>query len=53
MLSPNSKEVVAHIAGYTAKKYFNKIKSSFSCKMNITGSVDMENPDHEYLIILN
>ena len=30
-----------------------KIKGSSCCKMHITGSLDMENPDHEYLIILN
>ena len=53
MLSSDSREVAVHIAGYTAKKYLKKIKSSFCCKMHITGSTDMENPDHEYLIILN
>ena len=53
MLSPNSREFVAHIAGYTAKKYLKKIKSSSCCKMHITGSIDMENLDHEYLFILN
>ena len=53
MLSPDSREVNAHIAGYTAKKYLKKIKSSSCCKMHITGSIDIENPDHEYLIILN
>ena len=53
MLSPNSREVAVHIADYTAKKYLKKIKSSSCCKMHITGSIDMENPDHEYLIILN
>ena len=46
MLSPDSREVVVHIAGYTAKKYLKK-------KIHIAGSIDMENPDHEYLIILN
>ena len=30
-----------------------KIKSSSCCEIPITGSVDMENPDIEYLIILN
>ena len=53
MLSPDSREVAVHIAGYTAKKYLKKIKSSSCCKMHITGSIDIENPDHEYLIILN
>ena len=53
MLLPNSREFVAHIAGYTAKKYLKKIKSSSCCKMHITGSIDMENLDHEYLFILN
>ena len=53
MLSPDSREVAAHIAGYTAKKYLEKIKSSSCCKMHITGSIDIRNPDHEYLIILN
>ena len=53
MLSPDSREVAVHIAGYTAKKYLKKIKSSSCCKMHITGSIDMGNPDHEYLIILN
>ena len=53
MLSPDSREVAVHIAGYTAKRYLKKIKSSSCCKMHITGSIDIENPDHEYLIILN
>ena len=53
LLSPDSREVAAYIAGYTAKKYLKKIKSSSCCKMHTTGSIDMENPDHEYLIILN
>ena len=53
MLSPDSRENVVHIVGYTAKKYLKKIKSSSCCKMHITGSMDMRNPDHEYLIILN
>ena len=53
MLSPDSREVAVHIAGYTAKRYSKKIKSSSCCKMHITGSIDIENPDHEYLIILN
>ena len=53
MLSPDSREVNAHAAGYTAKKYLKKIKSSSCCKMHITGSTDIENPNHEYLIILN
>ena len=48
MLSLNSRELV-HIAGYTAKKS----KSSSCCKMHIAGSIDMGNPDHEYVIILN
>ena len=42
MLSPDSREVAVHIAGYTAKKYLEKIKSSSCCKMNVTGSIDME-----------
>ena len=53
ILSPNSREVVAHIADDTAKKQIKKIKSSYCCKMHIRGSIDMENLDHEYLIILN
>ena len=53
MLSPGSREVGVHIAGYTAKKYLKKIKSSSCCKMHITGSIDIENLYHEYLIILN
>ena len=53
MLSPDSREVAVHIADYTAKKYLKKIKSSSCYKMHITSSVDVENPDHEYLIILN
>ena len=53
MLSPDTREVAVHIAGYTAKRYLKKIKSSSCCKMHITGSMDIENPDHEYLIILN
>ena len=53
MLSSDRSEVAAHIAGYTANKYLKKIKSSSCCKMHITGSIDMENPNHEYLIILN
>ena len=53
MLSPYSREVAVHSADYTAKKYLKKINSSSCFKMHITGSIDMENPDHEYLIILN
>ena len=53
MLSPGSTEVAVHISDYTAKKYLQKIKSSFYCKMHITASIDNENPDHVYLIILN
>ena len=53
MLSPDRSEVAVHIAGYTAKKYLKKIKSSSCCKMHITVSIDMENPNHEYVIILN
>ena len=53
MLSPGSTEVAVHISDYTAKKYLKKIKSSFFCKMHITGSIDNEDPDHVYLIILN
>ena len=52
MLS-DSKEVAVHIAGYTAKRYLNKMKSSSCCNMHITGSIGIENPDHEYLIVLN
>ena len=48
-----SREVVVHIAGYATKKYLKKIKSSSCCKMHITGSIDIENPDRDYLIILN
>ena len=57
MLSPDSREVSVHIAGYTAKKLFKicdkKIESSYCCKIHITGCIDFENPDHEYLITLN
>ena len=53
MLSPDISEVAVHIAGYTAKIYLKKIKSSSCCKMHITVSIDMENPNHEYVIILN
>ena len=53
ILSPDSREVAVHIARYTAKRYLKKIKSSSCDKMDITGSTDIENPDHEYLIILN
>ena len=53
MLSPDTREVAVHIAGYTAKRYLKKIKSSSCCKMHITGSIDIENLDQEYLIILN
>ena len=57
MLSPDSREVAVHIAGYTAKKFLKsvtkKIESSFCCKINITGCIDLENTDHEYLITLN
>ena len=41
MLSPGSREVGAHIAGYTAKKYLKKIKSSSCYEVHITGSIDM------------
>ena len=30
-----------------------KIESSYCCKIHITGCIDLENPDHEYLITLN
>ena len=53
MLSPDSREVAVHIAGYTAKRYLKIIKSSSCCKIHIMGSIDIENPGHEYLIILN
>ena len=53
IISPDRREVAIHIAGFTAKKHLKKIKSSSCCKMHITGSIDMQNPDHEYLIILN
>ena len=57
MLSPDSREVVVQIAGYTAKKFLEsvtkKIESSYCCKIHITGCIDLENPDHEYLITLN
>ena len=39
MLSSDSRDVAVHIAGYTAKKHLKKIKSSFCCKMHITGSI--------------
>ena len=54
MLLPNGTEVAQHnIAGFTAKRCLKKIKSSFCCKIHITGFIDMQNLDHEYLIILN
>ena len=53
MLFSNSRDVVIHIAGYTAKKYLKKIMSSSCRKMHVTGSIDMEYPDHVYLNILN
>ena len=53
MLLSNSRDVVIHIAGYTAKKYLKKIMSSSCRKMHVTGSIDMEYPDHVYLNILN
>ena len=53
MLPPDSREIAVHLTGYTAKKYLKKIKSSSCCKRHIMGSIDMENPNHEYLIILN
>ena len=53
MLFSNSRDVVIHIAGYTAKKYLKKIMSSSCRKMHVTGSIDMEYPDHEYLKIVN
>ena len=49
MFSPDSREVAVHIAGYTAKKCLKRIKGSLCCKMHIMGSIDMENPDYEYL----
>ena len=33
MLSPDNREAVVRITGYTTKKYFKKIKSSSTCKM--------------------
>ena len=53
MLFSNSRDVVIHIAGYTAKKHLKKIMSSSCRKMHVTGSIDMEYPDHEYLKIVN
>ena len=53
MLSPGSREVAVHIASYTAKRCLKKIKSISCCKTHITGSIEIENPNHEYLIILN
>ena len=47
MLLLDSRGVFVHIAGYTAKKYLKKIKSSSGCKMHITGSIDMENRDQK------
>ena len=49
MLSPDSRKVAVHIAGYTAKRS----RVAPVVKMHITGSIDIANPDHEYLIILN
>ena len=53
ILSPNKRGVVAYIAGYIAKKYLKNMKRSSCCKMHITGFIDKEELDHEYLIILN
>ena len=54
ILSPKSREVNIHIAGYTAKKYFlKKSRVDPALKIHITGSIDIENPDNEYLISLN
>ena len=53
MLLSNSRDVVIHIAGYTAKKYLKKIMSSSCRKMHVTGSIDMEYPDHKYLKTVN
>ena len=50
---PDSREVAVHIAGYIAKRYLKKFNSSTCCKMHIMGSIDIANPHHEYLIILN
>ena len=47
MLLLDSRGVFVRIAGYTAKKYLKKIKSSSGCKMHITGSIDMENRDQK------
>ena len=35
------------------KSVTKKIESSYCCKIHITGCIDLENPDHEYLITLN
>ena len=35
------------------KSITKKLKSSSCCKIHITGCIDLENPDHEYLITLN
>ena len=56
MLSPDSREVAVHIAGYTAKKFLKSVTKKsrvYCCKIHITGCIDLENPDHEYLITLN
>ena len=55
ILSPKSREVNVHIAGYTANKFKKKKKSRVApvLKIHITGSIDIENPDDEYLISLN
>ena len=46
MLSPDSREVAVHIAGYTAKKYLKKIKSSSLCKTHVTASNKGRYPQH-------
>ena len=53
ILSPSKRGVVAYIAGYIAKKYLKNMKRSSCRKMQITGFIDKEELDHEYLIILN
>ena len=46
MLSPDSTEVAVLIAGYTAKKYWKKIKSSSLCKTHVTDSNKGRHPQH-------
>ena len=54
MLLPNSGGKLLYILKAILQRNIGKkIKSSSCCKIHITGSVDVKNPDHEYVIIFN